>query len=77
METVVIPQKEYRRIIDRQMRIEKDLRVVKTMLQHEISDGEIRPEVLRRWEKISRDLDRGKGHAFSSASDMRRWLKRL
>lgn len=77
METVAIPRKEYRRIIDRQMTMEKDLRIVKMMLQYEINDGDIRPEVLARWEKISRDLDRGKGYAFSSASDMRQWLKRL
>ena len=36
---------------------------------------EIKPAALARWEKISRDLDAGKGLAFFSASKMRGWLK--
>lgn len=77
MQTVAIPQKEYQGIVERQMRIEKELRVVKEMLRQEIEEEQIRPEVLARWERISRDLDRGKGQAFSSVSEMRSWLKRL
>lgn len=76
MQTVTILKREYQGITERQMKIEKELRVVKEMLRCEISEEYMRPEILARWEKISRDLDRGKGHAFSSVSQMRSWLKR-
>ncbi len=77
MQTITIPKKEYKSIVQRQARIEQELRVVKKVLLREMYEAEIRPAVLARWEKISRDLDEGKGIAFSSISKMRDWLKDL
>ncbi|MBI3420877.1 MAG: hypothetical protein HY006_02335 [Candidatus Sungbacteria bacterium] len=77
MQTITIPKKEYQGIVRRQAKIEQELRAVRKVLRREIDEAEIRPAVLSRWEKISRDLDDGKGLAFSSVSKMRDWLKSL
>ena len=77
MQTVVIPKREYHNLVERQIKIEKELRAVREIVRHEMTEDRIRPEVLARWEKISRDLDQGKGHTFSSVSRMRTWLKNL
>ena len=77
MQTITIPKKEYQGIVRRQARIEQEVRAVKKMLLQERDEVEIRPGVRARWEKISRDLDEGKGLPFSSVSKMRNWLKNL
>jgi len=77
METLTIPKKAYDRLVHRQDEIEEDLRVVKEMLRREINDERIRPAMLKRWERISRDLDQGKGKKFSSPHVMRIWLRAL
>ena len=40
-------------------------------------ESNIRPEILRRWDKISQDLDRGKGKKFSSVKEVKNWLKNI
>lgn len=77
MTAITILKGEYRGLLQRQARVEKELRVVKEILRNEISEEAIKPAVLKRWEKISRELDGGKGKVFSSAQEMRRWLGNL
>lgn len=72
-----ITSQEYKYLVRRQERIEKEIRVLREVVNQEAGEALIRPAVLKRWERISRDLDRGKGRAFSSPAEMRRWLKRL
>ena len=72
-----ITQKEYKNIILRQDKIEEELDILKKIMKTEIGEEQIRPVVLKRWERISRDLDQGKGRRFSSLGEMRRWLKNL
>ena len=77
METLTIPKKEYHHLLRRQAKIEQDLRVVKRVLRDEMNDERVKPEVLKRWERISGDLDAGKGRAFSTLRSMRVWLRDL
>ena len=77
MNTIIIPKKEYYTLVNRQERMEEELVVLKTMVRAEIDEGYIRPSILRRWERISRDLDRGKGRVFKSAREMHEWLKKI
>ncbi|MBI3443014.1 MAG: hypothetical protein HY007_04570 [Candidatus Sungbacteria bacterium] len=77
MQTITIPKKEYQGIVRRQVKIEQELRAVRKVLLQEIDEAEIKPVVLARWEKISCDLDDGKGLTFSSVSKMRDWLKNV
>jgi len=73
----MIPKKEYRHLLRRQEKIEEDLRIVKEMLRNEINGENIRPAILKRWERISSDLDAGKGRAFPSLRMMQTWLRNL
>ena len=77
MSTVTIPKIEYKTLVRRQARVERDLDILKKLVQSEIREEQILPSVLKRWERISRDLDRGKGRSFSSAKAMKKWLKDL
>ena len=76
MATITIPKKEYRSIIQRQTLIEKEMAFLKKSLL-ESGEANIRPSALRRWERISRELDRGQGHSFSSFKGMKEWLRSL
>lgn len=77
METLTILKKEYRHLLRRQVKIEEDIRVVKEILRNEINGENIRPAMLKRWERISSDLDAGRGRPFSSPRLMRLWLRNL
>ena len=72
-----ITQKEYRHLVQRQTEVEQELRTVKVILRDALDETQIRPSVLKKWERISRDLDRGKGRTFSSVTQMGRWLERM
>ena len=76
MSTIAIALKEYEGLVKRQEKIEAELDILKRIV---LLDDErfIKPSVLKRWERISGDLDRGKGHIFDSAEEMRGWLKNL
>ena len=72
-----ITQKEYINLVRRQERVEAEISVLKKIVRDEIVEGEIMPAALRKWERISRNLDRGKGRSFSSIRAMQKWLKNL
>lgn len=77
MEIVTIPKKEYQILVKRQEKIEAELDMVKKILRYETDEKQIKPAVLKRWEKISRDLDKSSGRSFSSLKDMKKWLQNL
>lgn len=77
METVTIPKKEYLNLIKRQEKIEVELDTVKKILRYETDEKQIKPAVLKQWEKISHELDKGRSHSFSSLKDMKKWLQNL
>ena len=73
----VITQKNYQNIVRRQNKIEDEIDTLKRLIIAEIREESIRPSVLKKWDKISRDIDRGNGRAFQSAMEMKNWLKTL
>ena len=73
--TSLVTKKEYNTLLKRQEKIEHDFVVVKRMLIVVAQEDHINSAVMKRLDKISRDIDSGKGHAFASAKDMRAWLK--
>lgn len=77
MATITVPKKELQDFIKRQSVIEQKLDMLKRIMEDEIGEAYIRPSALRRWERISRDLDSGKGRIFHSVNQMRQWLKDL
>ena len=74
---LTITQKDYQRLLRRQDKIEAELNLVKKVVHEQVEEERIHPKILKRWERISRDLDRGKGRSFSSLFEMKRWLKNL
>jgi len=76
MTTVTIPKKEYQSLARRQILVEKEIAFLNKVV-FETEESFIRPATLRRWERLSRTLDRGAGRSFNSVKEMRRWLKAL
>ena len=72
-----ITEREYKNLVQRQAKVEGDLNILKKIVLLEAEEENIRPVVLRRWEKISRDLDRGRGRSFDSAKEVKKGLKHL
>lgn len=77
MNTITIPKKEYKNLVRRQATIEKEVDTLKQIVMAEIREERIKPSVLKRWDRISRDMDKGKGYSFSSPQEAVAWLKKL
>lgn len=77
MDTIILPRQTYKTILKRQERTEKELETIKALVKMQAEDFSIRPAALKRWERISRNIDGGKGHSFTSVEEMRKWLLRL
>ena len=75
MNTITIPKKEYEELLRRQEKTEKELGILKNMVESEMDETGIYPAMLKRWEHISQMMDKGKGRSFSSVKEMKKWLK--
>ncbi len=76
MNTITISQKEYKTLKEKSVRYERIKKIFPLYFSNE-EELAIRPSVLKRWERISRDLDLGKGASFASIKNMKQWLKNL
>ncbi len=76
MNTVMIPVKEYKQSIKLQRSILSRLDLLQKVF-FESSKDEIDPIKLKHFEKISLDLDKGKGKKFSSFSPFKNYLRSL
>jgi hypothetical protein len=76
MTTVTLPIKIYQTLLKRQEKVEEELGAIRKIIRSEW-DGLIRPQALKRWERISRDLDKGSGRSFTSLAEMKKWLRKL
>ncbi len=72
-----ITQKEYKDMISRQSKIEAAIDALSKVVASEIDDSRIKLTVLKRWDRISKDLDNGRGRFFSSAGEAKKWLRSL
>jgi len=68
-------QKAYKEILRRQDKLEAAFDVIKQLVDSEFEDSHIRASALRKWEKISREMDKGKGTFFNSPEEARKWLR--
>ena len=73
----IVTRQQFKSLIRRQSKIEQEVKALRHIVQEEADEGRIRPAVLKRWDRISRELDNGKGHGFNSPQEMRQWLKNL
>lgn len=67
----------YGNLVKRQERLESEIRTLKHIVLSELGEETIRPTILKRWERISHDLDHGKGRSFTSVREMKKWLNSL
>lgn len=74
--SIITAPKEYKLLVKRQEKIEAELDILKRIV---FLDDEkfIKPLVLKRWERISRDLDQGRGRMFDSSVEVKSWLKNI
>jgi len=61
-------------MVKRQERVEAQVEVLKKMFRFAAEESYILPAALKRWERISREIDDGSGRSFSSAASMKKWL---
>ena len=73
MSTVTIPKTEYQKIMKTQRELSS--RVKKLEKVFEKSELEVKPSVLKRWDKFSKELDKGEGRYFKSAKELKNHLK--
>lgn len=75
MKADTITREEYRALAERQQRLEKEISLLKDVVQIDLEGEHIRPEVLRRLDRMSRDLDAGKGKRFASMKEFRKHFR--
>lgn len=69
--------KEIKTLFSNQEKMGKELDALKKIIRIALIEEQIHPSVLKRWDRISRDLDKGKGRTFASAKEALRWLKNI
>lgn len=77
MNLITLPQKQYKTLIRRQEQVERELTILKEVVKEQAEDDLIRFSALKKWERISRDLDRGKGRVFKSQKEVKAWFRNL
>ena len=77
MNVITMPRKQYDTLVQRQERVEEELSLLREVVREQAKDDFIRPSVLKRWERISRDLDNGKGRVFESQAAVKALFKKL
>lgn len=73
---VATAPREYKLLLKRQEKVEAELDILKQIVLFD-EEKLIKPSVLKRWERISHDIDQGKGRVFDSVAEMRSWLKNI
>ena len=68
-------QKAYKEILRRQNKLEEAFEALRSIVNNEFDEHRIKPSVLKKWERISHDMDNGKGRFFNSPEEARKWLK--
>lgn len=67
--------KEYKELFRRQNKLEDAFEALRKVVDSEFDEDRIRSSALKKWERISRDMDKGKGKFFNSPEEAKKWLK--
>lgn len=76
MTTITIPKTEYMKIVKTQEELKNKVNLLQKMFQNEICE-EIRPEYIKKLERLDREIDKGKCVRFTSVSEMKKYLHNL
>lgn len=75
MNGFLIPKTEYRKLLQTQKELFSRINRLEKIIEE--LELEVKPSVLKRWEKQSKLIDQGKGKTFKSMKEFREHLKSL
>ncbi|OGZ44044.1 MAG: hypothetical protein A3J55_01280 [Candidatus Ryanbacteria bacterium RIFCSPHIGHO2_02_FULL_45_17b] len=72
----IVTSKQLNSLFHRQEKVEKELDLLKKVV---LMDDErfIRSDILKKWERVSHNLDKKEGRSFTSIAEMKKWLTNL
>ena len=76
MPTITVDRKTINNLIKKQEATNREIRVLKDII-FEIAKDEIRPTVVKRFSKISKELDKNRGRRFGSFSAFKTYIRNL
>lgn len=76
MQLVAIPKNEYRKILQNQEELRSEVSALRQIVAEEFSE-ELRPSIKRRLERISKEMDQGRGHRFKSVAEFKKFMHEL
>ncbi|MBU3926067.1 hypothetical protein KJ763_02775 [Patescibacteria group bacterium] len=77
MATITIPKSEYSKIVRTQEELKKKVSLLQKMFLDAEEDREVRPEYIKKLERIDAEINKGKCIRFSSVAEMRKYLRNL
>ena len=75
MNTITIPKTEYRKLVQTQKELMSQFEKLEKIIKE--SEPEIRPSVLRRWERISKEMDKSRSIRFKSVKEVKDFFRNL
>lgn len=76
MNSKTITQTEYKKLLEDQKELRSNVGELKKIIL-EVASEELKPSVIKRLERRSRDIDRGKGKRFNNLTSLKSYLARL
>jgi hypothetical protein len=77
MTTIVIPQKEYNKILKTQNILVSQVSDLKQFIINTVTNDELNVRTIKKLEKISKEVDIGGGKRFKTISSVKRYLHNL
>jgi len=76
MNTIAIPTTEYKNLLKTQDDLRKRVLVIEERLRLSEQD-EVTPQYAKKLERLSREIDEGKGVYFSGTEEMKKYFRSL
>ncbi|MBT3282776.1 hypothetical protein HN375_01295 [bacterium] len=76
MNTITLSKTKYLNIQDSQKKLMQKVELMQKMLL-ELAEDNVRPKYADKLNKISADMDKGKGVKFANARDMEKYLNEI
>lgn len=77
MNTVLIPKKEYKQILKTQDILSSQVSDLKKFIANIVANDELNVRTVKKLEKISKDIDGGKGKRFNTVTSLKTYLRNI
>lgn len=77
MQLVTIPKTEYNRILQNQEELRSEVSALRKALLTDEDDWKLKPSVKRRLDRLSKELDEGRGRRFKNIKEFSKYLRNL